>query len=463
MKITFISRSSDNTRRLLLIFSGWSTTPEFYADLKVRGWDIAVVTGYDDLTFDPAPMREYVTVYVVAWSLGVRASEMAAEHGLDPTAVTAAFAVNGTLMPLSNHYGIPHNIYRGTEANLDPIRLRKFQARMTNTRDPWPMPSIPPTADDDEILRLRAELRILGDFDRPGRGRECFRPRLPWHKAFMSVEDRIFNFSNQRKCWLDISPAPQRVALEGGPYHPLDRIIAIITPNHEKIGQRFQRALPTYDRYAGPQEDIAYDLARMLTWDAAGRIRDYIEIGPGTGALTRQLQGRIQPFTAKFIDLYPLDRFSLAVNEEYIVGDAETVMESLPTDSADLIASASTIQWFADPARFFANCARVLRPGGILLCSTFIKGNLMELDYLRPSPLHYLSAKDLTAMLCREFQSVVTSRKAIVEHFDSPRHLLLHLKNTGVGGGSRAGATMLMTKLPPSPTLTYRPLLIMAK
>ena len=33
-------------RRLLLIFSGWSTSPGFYSDLRAEGWDIMLEKEY---------------------------------------------------------------------------------------------------------------------------------------------------------------------------------------------------------------------------------------------------------------------------------------------------------------------------------------------------------------------------------------------------------------------------------
>ncbi|MDE7509628.1 MAG: methyltransferase domain-containing protein, partial [Muribaculaceae bacterium] len=130
-------------------------------------------------------------------------------------------------------------------------------------------------------------------------------------------------------------------------------------------------------------------------------------------------------------------------------------METAPSDSFDIVASASTIQWFADPLRFFRNVRRVLRPGGVFLCSTFLPGNLAELDVLRPSPLLYRSREEIESMLQLLFHSLQLEEEIIPMDFPSPREALLHLKLTGVGGGSKATVRNLLTSLPDRPRLTY--------
>jgi ubiquinone/menaquinone biosynthesis C-methylase UbiE len=42
----------------------------------------------------------------------------------------------------------------------------------------------------------------------------------------------------------------------------------------------------------------------------------------------------------------------------------------LPDGFADVVVSCEAIEHFADPAEFVAECARVLRPGGLMICST---------------------------------------------------------------------------------------------
>lgn len=454
-------------RRLILLFSGWSTVPGFYTGLRAEGWDIMLVSDYSDPSFDISRILDYATVYIVAWSLGVAAAELAARISPLADRVSAAFAVNGTLSPADDMEGIPEAIYDATRENLSPASLRKFRRRMSSRRDPHSFPadtpfSMPDESEEEAVTRLRRELLLLRE--------RHDAPRLNWKRAYISLNDLIFPPENQSRAWARRAPHTLTVEIPSGHYLPLQEIIDAVTPDHSRISRRFSRAAATYEANASAQGTIARRLASMLpeaaaapdAADAADAAAELLEIGAGSGALTRALAERLTFSRATFIDLYPLRRFGVAPEEEYVVADAEEWMERVPDDSFSLIASASTIQWFADPARFFANAARVLRPGGTLLCSTFLPGNLAELDALRPSPLIYRHRDELTAMLRPLFGNIRMQEEEISLRFASPREALMHLKLTGVGGGTAATARHLLTALPPHPTLTYRTLCILA-
>ena len=109
MKVEFIHKAKENSR-LILIFTGWSAEPRLHANVSHDTWDVAVVYDYSDLTLPDAILDGYYTVYVFAWSLGV----FAAERTLDPRRITAAYAINGTPVPVSDSHGIPGEIVLGT-------------------------------------------------------------------------------------------------------------------------------------------------------------------------------------------------------------------------------------------------------------------------------------------------------------------------------------------------------------
>lgn len=71
MKIEFISHNPENSS-LILIFAGWSTVPSLYEDVHMTGWDAAVIYDYDNLNLDFSFLDKYSTVWMFAWSLGVR-------------------------------------------------------------------------------------------------------------------------------------------------------------------------------------------------------------------------------------------------------------------------------------------------------------------------------------------------------------------------------------------------------
>ncbi len=469
MKTRLISHNESNSR-LILIFAGWSTDPDFYLGLEAPGWDIMVVYDYADLSLDASPLRGYSTVFLVAWSLGVAAAAHAAAAVPEIAGVTAAFAVNGTLHPVDDSKGIPLDIFNGTEATLSPRNLTRFRRRMSSARDLYQLPadyiaSAEKLASEAYIYHLRRELRSIRDDAHPG--------QLPWRRVYISESDRIFPRQAQLNAWSGLQPdAPQIITLNAGHYIPLQRIITEITPDYERIGRRFAVSIATYDHHAVAQEKIASRVASLLrdtlaarqsTLPSASASVSLLEIGPGSGRLTSKIAEFLTPDKATFVDLYKVGPFNLAANEAYYQGDAEEWMETHRQMKFDIIISASTIQWFVNPARFFQNAVQMLNPGGLLVCSSFIKGNLAELDALRPAPLLYHSADEMRAMIPAELTTLLTDTEDIILTFSSPREALLHLKLTGVGGGSRSLTRHLLTALPSAPTLTYRPIYILAR
>lgn len=454
MKTEVISRNPANIR-LILIFSGWSTTPGFYKDLFAEGWDIMVVYDYSEPNLEISQFQKYSTIFILAWSLGVAAAETVS-HILPKNKIAASFAVNGTCFPADDLFGIPEEIYDGTRDNLSVKNLRRFRMRM-GAREFADLTFMLDTEREEKqaIERLQNELTIL----RNGSQERA----IKWNRAYIGTEDRIFPPSNQTAAWEKDANKPQIIHLPEGHYISLQKIIREITPDHIHIGKRFSRAVSTYEGNATAQIHIAGKLASFLTEKiSSSQINSLLEIGPGSGTLTRKIADIIKPRSATFVDLYPLTNLGLAEEEIYVTDDAEIWIETAPQKSFDIVVSASTIQWFANPGRFFQNVSRILKPGGIFLCSTFIQGNLAELDVMRPSPLLYRTGIEIAEMLEQNFSYFHTEEEDIKLEFDSPRGALLHLKNTGVGGGSKVNIHKLLTSLPKHPILTYKTFYIYA-
>lgn len=458
MKSKIIYKSSVASHRLIIIFAGWSTTPGFYADLHAEGWDIALVWDYSDLALDYDFINDYSSIFIVAWSLGVAAAAHVAANFDFADRVSAAFAVNGTLLPSDNSFGIPVDIYENTRRTLNARNLLKFTKRMGYN------PADRSTSEKDDIEipdfeKLALELENIRD--RTSRG------SLPWLRSYISSEDRIFPPFNMESFWTQHPSRPMIINLEAPHYVHLQSIIDEITPNIGMIGRRFHRALPTYDAHASAQHSIVGNLISLLPEGKIKANPSVLEIGSGSGLLSRALGEKLHPASATFIDLYPTDKFQIATEETYIVGDAEEWMASQSDKlKFDVIASASTIQWFADPRNFFRNAVRMLKAGGVLLISSFLPGNLSELDTKRPSPLLYRSEEELRGMLSPYFDFIHISSQPITLTFKSHRDLLRHLKLTGVGGG-KTSAVLTSSPSPAhdsnsSHTLTYRPVYILA-
>lgn len=452
MKITTVRNTGAN--RLLLLFTGWSTDERILAGNLPEGWDVAVA--YDYSSLEPAGhlFDKYSAIYLFAWSLGVAA----AAATLEGVKIDAAFAINGTEHPANDELGIPEAIFTATRERLDERNLRKFRRRMFDSAlDFEQAAALLPESDDIELLKKQLSTM------------QSSSPKadIPWRRAYVALDDRIIPADNQMKAWQEHPARPEIVSTHTPHFINAAAIISACTPDIPAISRRFEKALSTYDSHAEAQRIIA-DRLLELTLRESVPCPAVLEIGAGSGMFTRLYGPKLRPRSATFVDLYPTPRYNIAPLETYITKDAEqAASDGTLLSGFELILSASAIQWFAAPAAFFRNASRLLTDNGALICSSFAPGNLHELNTARPAPLLYHSAGELREMCSRSFGEVSVSEEEIILKFDSPREALLHLKHTGVAGGthSRSAISLLRALKRPdgTATLTYRPIYILAR
>jgi SAM-dependent methyltransferase len=136
-----------------------------------------------------------------------------------------------------------------------------------------------------------------------------------------------------------------------------------------------------------PLVDVPYDPFSESHWAEATRIADYVahapegarrvlDIGPGDGWPALPVAAARSDLEVVGVDPSPLRvdvctanaaRLGLS-NARFAIGDGA----ALPFADAtfDLVTAASSIEEASDPERVLAECARVLRPGGVLRASS---------------------------------------------------------------------------------------------
>lgn len=449
MKCDFLNM--ENSGRLIIIFAGWSTDAHFYRNLSLPGWDILIVHDYSDFDFPSEILASYHTIALFAWSLGV----YMASRVIDPERISVAIAINGTESPVDDTSGIPEKIYRSTLATLNERNLMKFRRRMCaeayNALEPLF------NLEEPDIDNLKYQLKLIDENTGKATG-------LHWHKVYISIRDMIFPPDAQKRAWAAHPSHPETVCLDSPHYVDLAKIILSALPAKEKVGSHFHKALDTYDNQAIAQKAIARHLADFPGGVPLKPLK-VLELGPGSGIFSKMFAERFQPDEIDFVDLYPLPKFGIAPEEKYFISDAEDWVAhqaEITPCSYDAVISASALQWFANPERFFKNVATLLRPGGFLLCSTFISGNLKELTAVNPYGLIYHSTDELEKMLNRHFMFSKLEEEELVVDFPTPRQTLRHLKDTGVGGGLSTGRSIKEILETTPLFLTYRPLYIYA-
>ena len=246
--------------------------------------------------------------------------------------------------------------------------------------------------------------------------------------------------------------------------------------NKQLITRRFSRAIESYNREATAQKQIAGRLNDMLAHYLPARPRHVLEIGSGTGFLTRPLLRTFHPeklilndicheMSTCFADLLS-DR-----QVTFIPGDAEQL--SFPSGQ-DLIVSCSALQWFVSPELFFKRCNTLLSGHRYFAFSTFGKENLKEIAAVTGSGLHYYSLEELKKSLSMHYNIVTAGEERIRLTFATPLDVLYHLKHTGVTAVCRQAWTKgdlqefcdkyaKLFSCGNAVTLTYHPLYIIAR
>jgi malonyl-CoA O-methyltransferase len=144
----------------------------------------------------------------------------------------------------------------------------------------------------------------------------------------------------------------------------------------QQIKNSFNKAAATYTHAAHLQREISANLLQRLDWIPCQPQR-IVDLGCGTGYLTTALAQKYPQAQVLGVDWAENMLHHLAPPIQRICADAARL--PLHADSVDVLLSNLMLQWSTDIPALLAECARVLRPDGILLFSTFGPDTLVEL------------------------------------------------------------------------------------
>lgn len=207
--------------------------------------------------------------------------------------------------------------------------------------------------------------------------------------------------------------------------------------NKELVKSRFTKSFNTYEKQADVQKHIADVLSGKTVSYLSGKCNSILEIGCGTGFLTRKLLSQVSVNTVYLNDLMDvsncmnckLAEFNDKTEFHFLIGDAENV--SFPSD-VDVVVSASTLQWLTDLPAFFDKINNALATNGIFVFNSFGPNNYIELKKLLGAGLNYPTINELKEMLMSTFDIIEIWEETYTRYFDTPRAVLQHLKDTGV-------------------------------
>lgn len=456
MRYSFIYRT-ENSRKLIILFAGWAMDESVFSGLEKPGFDIVVMFDYYDESNDIAAFysqlsNSYDETTTIAWSFGV-----AVANNLLTGKESAAIAVNGTPSAVDDKLGIPRHVFAITLRMLNQSNLQKFYDSVFVDRIPKALPN-------RDIENLRKELELMGKYS--GKTVSPY-----WTKCFVSSSDRIIPPKNQLEAWSNNDVT----ILEKQPHFPdFQAILDNYIIDKNLIGRRFTENVDGYETDAIVQKRVANKLYHMWMTYQNPSDKKILEIGIGTGFLTRlYVNAHISPLSmaVDLADSATLKKTLKAYGIDYpgkiITADAERFVRECEPESFDTIVSSSTIQWFCRLEDFFNNIKTILKPGGLGVFSTFENGTFQEIKKITGRALNYPTVEKIETILPPELEVLETFSEEHVMEFENGIQLMRHIKSTGVnslGHPMPYGETLhLLKSLDKLPRLTYRPIYFILK
>ena len=212
----------------------------------------------------------------------------------------------------------------------------------------------------------------------------------------------------------------------------------MIEGRKQRISDAFGAAAAHYDDHAGPQRFAARLVADLAQRQRPQGVHRILEIGCGTGLLTRDIQARWPGAEIIVTDLSPgmLDKAAAGglVAGRFLAMDGEAPAFDGPW--FDLILSSLAFQWFDDLPAAIARLAALLRPGGGLIFSTMGQGSFARWRAahaacgLEAGVPDYPSLDALRAMLRGHADSFAFDETVVLDG-GGARELIAHLKGIG--------------------------------
>lgn len=211
-------------------------------------------------------------------------------------------------------------------------------------------------------------------------------------------------------------------------------------PHH--VRHAFSRAAPHYDAAAALQREVGKRLLESLDYLEDRQPQVVLDVGSGTGHASATMKKRWPKAQVIALDLaQPMLREAKKQAGWWkpfarVCGDAQ----ALPVldQSVDVIYSNLCLQWVEDLPAVFAGFRRALKPGGLLLCSTFGPDTLIELReaFAATDPVPHVSrfapiAQFGDALMMSGFRDPVLDRDLFTLTYDDLTALMRELQAIG--------------------------------
>lgn len=194
------------------------------------------------------------------------------------------------------------------------------------------------------------------------------------------------------------------------------------------ISRNFSQSARDYDKHAVLQKEMADRLLSLLPEIDPRKILD---IGCGTGYLTKKLADRFPKAEIIGIDIAPgmieVAEKQKRGNLSFRVGDGE---ETEGNNEYDLVISNASLQWM-DVKKVFFCVAEILEQKGVFAFTTFGPKTLRELKECGFRVNDFPAVEELEKQLKPNFNNIFLASQIVRQTFKSIRDLIYHLKELG--------------------------------
>ncbi|MCK5825171.1 MAG: DUF452 family protein [Ichthyobacteriaceae bacterium] len=187
----------NNNKKLIVFFSGWGMDYTIFQEIESLEYDVLMYYQYQTLLLDnelESIALKYKQVDLITWSMGTWVAGVQLQNC--NVKFQKKTAINGTLKPIDDDFGILTNVYQSTINFFGPVGRVKFFKRMWNNMqvpDKFRKHKSIRTLDDqkEELIYLQTNIANLP------------MPEITFDKACIGDEDIITPTKNQVNFWLN--------------------------------------------------------------------------------------------------------------------------------------------------------------------------------------------------------------------------------------------------------------------
>ncbi len=123
-------------KKLIIFCNGWGMDSEPFRSIDSSDYDVLNLYNFKDFHVTDQCwdfFSRYAERILVGWSMGVWVGQRLFDSHKDLFSRT--IAINGTLCPIDNRYGIPRDMFNGTMEAWSELSRQKFYSRLCGRRD----------------------------------------------------------------------------------------------------------------------------------------------------------------------------------------------------------------------------------------------------------------------------------------------------------------------------------------